>query len=205
MTRRVICKPMPEMVKLEKVLCRSAPWRFWTRRFMVPWALQGIRPRGTALEIGGGSGLMSAEMLRCFPELKLTVTDLDAAMLETALHELEPQSDRAVIEVADASQLPFQDGSFDQVFSFIMLHHVVSWERAVGEALRVLRPGRWFVGYDILDTWPLRVFHKLERADVRLIKLVELQSLLEELDVERCVLTPGGLGTVVRFKIQKAT
>jgi ubiquinone/menaquinone biosynthesis C-methylase UbiE len=75
------------------------------------------------------------------------------------------------LERADATDLRFAEGSFDFVFSFIMLHHVLEWERALGEAFRVLRPGGWLIGYDILDTALFRWFHRLEGAEVRLMEL----------------------------------
>ena len=61
---------MPEMVALEQMLCRSALWRFWTRKYVLPWALQGMRPSGEGLEIGAGSGLMAAGLLDAFPDLE---------------------------------------------------------------------------------------------------------------------------------------
>src|SRR5215472_9446926 len=44
--------PMPAMSRLEAVFCRSAPWRVFTQRAVLPWALQGMRPEGRVLEIG---------------------------------------------------------------------------------------------------------------------------------------------------------
>lgn len=194
---------MPEMVALEKALCRSAPWRYWTRKGVLPWALQDASPRGHGLEIGGGSGLMAAELLRRFPDLRLTVTDFDASMLDGAHDLLRPFGDRAQLATADATELQYADGTFDYVFSFIMLHHVVRWEAALTEALRVLKPGGWIVGYDILDTFLFRLFHKLERADVRLLTLSEIQSFLDPAPADRALLIPGSTRSTVRFKIRK--
>jgi SAM-dependent methyltransferase len=44
-------------------------------------------------------------------------------------------------QVADAEELPFEDGSFDLVHSRDSLHHMASPERALREYRRVLRPG----------------------------------------------------------------
>jgi SAM-dependent methyltransferase len=43
--------------------------------------------------------------------------------------------------VADATDLPFPDASFDVVTFFDVLEHIPDDARAVAEALRVLRPG----------------------------------------------------------------
>lgn len=42
---------------------------------------------------------------------------------------------------ADAENLPFQDSSFDLVYSWGVLHHTPDTERAFSEAFRVLTPG----------------------------------------------------------------
>jgi len=42
---------------------------------------------------------------------------------------------------ADAAALPFGDGSFDVVYSYNTFEHVAEPDKALGEALRVLRPG----------------------------------------------------------------
>ena len=192
---------MPEMVALEKVFCRSAPWRWWTRRYVMPWALQGVSPSGRALEIGAGGGIMATAMLDRFPDLELVVTDYDGAMLAAGQRFLERFGPRANLEIADATSLGFADHSFDYVFSFIMLHHVVEWEKAFAEALRVLRPGGWLLGYDLLDNRMFRGLHRLERAKVRSMTLPELDSVLSDLPVSRAVLT--GRGSLLRFRIQK--
>jgi ubiquinone/menaquinone biosynthesis C-methylase UbiE len=42
---------------------------------------------------------------------------------------------------ADAEDLPFDDGSFDLVYSWGVLHHTPQMDRALAEAQRVLAPG----------------------------------------------------------------
>jgi ubiquinone/menaquinone biosynthesis C-methylase UbiE len=52
-------------------------------------------------------------------------------------------------EEGDAEALPYADASFDAAVSNFGIHHVPRPERAVGEALRVLRPGGRFA----FTTW----------------------------------------------------
>ena len=55
---------------------------------------------------------------------------------------------RAAVRVADVTDLPFPDGSFDLVVSSLSVHHWDHPDAAVPELARVLRPGGRFVVYD---------------------------------------------------------
>jgi ubiquinone/menaquinone biosynthesis C-methylase UbiE len=194
---------MPTMSRFEAAFCRSAPWRFWARRVVLPWALQGIRPGGHVLEIGAGSGAMATELLAAYPSVTMTVTDFDPGMVAAAERRLEPYSDRATARQADGTALPFDDHTFDLVLSWIMLHHTIEWEKALAEAVRVIRPGGHVVGYDLLSTAPLRALHQAEGARFRMMKFDELRDTVRELPVAQAILTPGGGGFVVRFTLRK--
>src|SRR5438045_5195328 len=87
--------------------CRSAPWRVFAGRVVLPWALQGQDLRGDVLEIGCGSGAMAAEMLRRYPTIRLTATDYDDAMLDGARRRLAAFGERVEVRRADATALPF--------------------------------------------------------------------------------------------------
>jgi hypothetical protein len=69
------------MVAAARWFCASAPYRLLAGRVLLPWALQGLRPAGDALEIGAGSGAMAAQLLARYPGLMLMVTDYDAGMV----------------------------------------------------------------------------------------------------------------------------
>lgn len=193
---------MPVMSRFEAAWCRSAPWRALARRVVLPWALQGRRPVGHVLEIGAGSGAMAAELLAVLPDITMTVTDVDPMMVDAASARLRPFGGRATVQVADATSLPFPEASFDAVVSWIMLHHTVEWEKALAEAVRVVRPGREVVGYDLLSTAPLRLLHQAERARFRMIRFDELRDAVRTLPVEQAVLTPSLAGLAVRFVLR---
>ena len=53
--------------------------------------------------------------------------------------------------MADAEDLPFENESFDWVYSWGVLHHTPNTERAVAEASRVLKPG---------GTAKIMIYHK---------------------------------------------
>lgn len=192
------------MSRLQSALCRSAPWRGFARRVVLPWGLQGFEPRGEVLEIGAGSGAMAAEVLATYPDVRMTVTDFDDDMVRAASGRLSEFGDRVTSRQSDATTLPFPDGTFDMVLSWVMLHHTVAWETAVAEAIRVLRPGGSLVGYDLLSTAPLRVLHRGKHEHLRLIRLSGLRTALGQLPVDQAVLTLSLAGFTVRFSVRKS-
>ena len=194
---------MPTMSRFEATFCRSAPWRFVARRVVLPWALQGARPVGEVLEIGAGSGAMAAEVLAMHPDIRMTVTDFDAEMVAAAEERLAAFADRTSTRQADATALPFDDDSFDVVLSWIMLHHTLEWEKALAEAVRVTRPGGHVVGYDLLNTAPMRVLHQAEGARFRMMRFAELRATVNDLPVSQAVLTPAPTRFAVRFMLRK--
>jgi ubiquinone/menaquinone biosynthesis C-methylase UbiE len=195
---------MPEMPAVARALVTSPPYRLIARRVVLPWVLQGERLAGEGLEIGAGSGAMTAQLLSAFPRLRMVVTDYDAAMVAAAQHALASFGDRASAQRADATRLPFDDSRFDVVFSAAMLHHVVAWEDALAEAVRVLRPGGLLLGYDLLDTVPARLLHFGEGQDTRLLRPDQLSAELARLQAVSIRIRPGIASLVVRFTARKA-
>jgi ubiquinone/menaquinone biosynthesis C-methylase UbiE len=191
------------MSRAERAVCRSAPWRTFTRHLVLPWALQGTRLGGEVLEIGAGSGAMAEELLATTPAVTMCVTDFDQAMVSTAANRLAGFGTRVTARQADATALPFDDSSFDTVVSWIMLHHTVAWEHALTEAVRVLRPGGSLLGYDLVNAAPLRWLHRADDADHRMIAIDELRAELERLPVVDVSVRPGLGRVVMRFKARR--
>ena len=195
---------MPVMSRVEAGFCRSSAWALFARRAIVPWAVQGQPVAGDVLEIGAGAGAMAEAILRRYPEARLTVTDFDPSMVAALERRLGAYDDRVRVEQADASALPYADGRFDVVLSFLMLHHTVRWEQVLSEAVRVLRPGGRLVGYDLLAVQPWRLLHKVEGAAHRLISMEELDPLFDELPVEGVRIQRQLAGQVLRFTARRA-
>jgi SAM-dependent methyltransferase len=194
---------MPAMSTVEQAFCRSRLWRWFTRRAIFPWALDGTDLHGEVLELGSGSGAMAEELLARFPSIRLTATDVDPAMVEAASRRLTPFGDRVEVQQADATQLPFPDGRFDAVVSFIMLHHTVQWEQALAEAARVLRPRGRLAGYDVVVSRPTRVLHRIDLSPHRLATISELRARLEQLPFDDACVGPALGGLVVRFAARR--
>lgn len=187
---------MPAMSTIERAFCRSAPWRGFSSRVVVPWVLDGRTLTGETLELGTGSGAMAEVLLERFPAMRLRGTDVDAEMVETGQRRLARFGPRVTVEQADATSLPFASGEFDAVVSFLMLHHVIDWERALSEAARVLRPGGTLFGYDLVDSWPAESLHRLDGSPHRLATAGGIRSCLAELGLDD-VRTAGSFGGLV--------
>ncbi len=92
------------------------------------------------LEIGVGMGADHAEWARVGPR-SLTGVDLTPRAIEYTADRLSLLGLDSALRVADAEGLPFEDDSFDLVYSWGVLHHSPDTHRAIQEVYRVLRPG----------------------------------------------------------------
>jgi SAM-dependent methyltransferase len=108
-----------------------------------PWLYEAAEFKHHAgqrvLEIGCGTGCDLLQFARHGAEA--TGIDITPEHLRLA-RERVGQS--AQVQEAEATDLPFPDGSFDYVYSHGVLHHIKDARRAVEEVFRVLRPGGRF-------------------------------------------------------------
>jgi ubiquinone/menaquinone biosynthesis C-methylase UbiE len=91
-------------------------------------------PLHDILEVGGGRSGLGAML---FPGATITNLDFDASYADAPCNHLE----NVTFVCADATNLPFENSSFDVVTMFDLLEHVPDDAKAVSEAKRVLRPG----------------------------------------------------------------
>jgi SAM-dependent methyltransferase len=92
------------------------------------------------LEIGVGMGADHLEWARAQPR-SLAGIDFTRRAIAFTRRRLEAQGLTSDLRVADAEDLPWADDSFDIVYAWGVIHHSPDTPRAVGEILRVLRPG----------------------------------------------------------------
>jgi glycogen(starch) synthase len=91
------------------------------------------------LEAGCGSGIA----VQLFSEAGANVTAIDLTdwAVETTRRRLAAFGLEGRVLQADAEALPFENGSFDLVFSWGVIHHTTHMDKALSELVRVCRPG----------------------------------------------------------------
>jgi arsenite methyltransferase len=140
-------------------------------------ALRGRR----VLEIGCGRGFNLLSLARrnskvAFVGIDLTPWHVRAARLVAwRCRNLD-------IHEGDFHRLPYEDESFDLVFSVEAICHAADVYRVVGEVRRVLRPGGRFVAIEPWRRSGFETFGQAARNAVRLVETVFILPNLQEFD-----------------------
>lgn len=102
---------------------------------MLPRALDRV------LDVGCGPGVLADALLERANDF--WGIDLSAQMIAHGCARMatHPLRSRCHLGVGDAEAMSFEDGFFDAVVSLGMLEYLLSYERALAEIFRVLRPG----------------------------------------------------------------
>jgi SAM-dependent methyltransferase len=152
----------------------------------------GLRSGERVLDMGCGAGRHAFEMYRrgadvvAFdqdPDELVGVRDLFVAMEEAG--EVGVGGDADVKE-GDALAMPFGDGEFDRIVAAEILEHIPADLQAIGELVRVLRPGgtiavtvpRWFPE---MICWKLsEAYHNNPGGHIRIYSDAELIGKLSD-------------------------
>jgi trans-aconitate methyltransferase len=115
----------------------SAPQQAWGRRVLERLPLDGGE---RVLDIGCGSGRLTAEIVERVPDGGVVGLDRSAAMLEKAAVYLRDRAPRPSLVRADAAALPFRR-TFDAVFSGATFHWIHDHAALFRSIVTALRPG----------------------------------------------------------------
>jgi len=149
-----------------------------------------LDPEDLVLDVAAGTGHVAR---RFAPHVRMVVAvDATAAMLERGWIEAKRAALKNIVFMqADATALPFVDGSFDVVVSRFALHHFEDPGVPIAEMRRVLRPGGRLAVADLVsdpdpETAALqnRLEHLRDPSHTRMLSLEELAQLAAGRDVE---------------------
>lgn len=96
------------------------------------------------LEIGVGAGTDHLQWARAGAESY--GVDLTDQAIETTRAHLKSHGLKSNLQRIDAEQLPFDDETFDLVYSWGVIHHSEHPDKIIAEIRRVLKPNGRFVG-----------------------------------------------------------
>jgi len=99
---------------------------------------------------------------------------------------IESKTNKAVVEEADVTALPYSDGFFDKVLCISTIEHVINDKKGIEEMMRVLKPGG-----KLLLTTEFNELHGKEYSETdgtyyRVYDPETLGKLLDGLNVEMC-------------------
>lgn len=102
-----------------------------------------LLPGHEILDVGCGTGTLAVVIKRRLPDVHVTGVDPDPKALALAARKAKRAGVPVRFDRGFADALEYAGGSFDRVFSSMMLHHVPRKERpaALAEMRRVLKPG----------------------------------------------------------------
>jgi len=119
----------------------------------------------SVLEIACGTGIVTRRLREHMPNgAKLVATDLNQAMIDHAQAHLADLPGIAY-QVADAADLPFEDGLFDVAAMQFGLMFVPDKDQAAREARRVLKPGGTFL-VSVWDEMRLNPFGRVAHETI---------------------------------------
>ena len=111
----------------------------------------------TVLDVGGGYGVVSEEVLGLFPRARVTLQDYSRPMLDLARRRLAGYRDRvgyALADLRDPTWTGAVGGPFDLAVSAIAIHNLRRLDliaQCYQGIARVLKPGARFLDYDLFD------------------------------------------------------
>jgi len=146
---------MPPSAQVQSIFTRIAPRYDLMNRLMtggqdIAWrreviARAKLNEGSRLLDLGAGTGDLAREALRQHLGCRVAAADLTLAMILKGKERVGLQPGWAT---ADALRLPYRSGSFDALVSGFLLRNVADLTQALGEQLRVLRPGGRWVALD---------------------------------------------------------
>lgn len=146
--------------------------RPWMNPYKFPWIMDRIEAEAgrlagrRLLEVGCGMGYDSLEFIR--RGVRVTAVDLTEAAVAYAKRHFDiVEADAEEVRVGNALDLPFDDESFDAVWSNGVLHATGDTPKAIDEVWRVLKPGgRAIISHFYRRPSWMHLIHRLGRENI---------------------------------------
>ncbi|NTE00820.1 class I SAM-dependent methyltransferase [Agrobacterium tumefaciens] len=101
------------------------------------------------LDIGAGTGLMSAFFHEKYPDAKITLVDISSAMLKKAEERFEGNKNISFLN-ADFATVELAENYYDLVVSGLAIHHLPDElkQQLFNKIAKTLKSGGWFINAD---------------------------------------------------------
>jgi ubiquinone/menaquinone biosynthesis C-methylase UbiE len=100
------------------------------------------------LDLGCGNGAVPIYLARKY-QLDVTGVDVDPDQIRLAEAQSQGLSQARFLTL-DGTQLPFEKDEFNIVSTHKVMHHIPTWQDAVSEMIRVLKPGGYLIYSDFV-------------------------------------------------------
>ena len=159
------------------------------------------------LDLGAGTGLLSALVAHVFPRARITLTDASPRMLHVARRRFTDEPERFELRAVDYAKVPLPGGEYDAVVSALSIHHLDGAEKRelFRKIYSALSNGGVFVNADQVqgetpeaeslyrETWLRQVRERGVREDDLTAALVRMrEDEMSTLDEQRAWLISGG-------------
>ena len=181
------------------------------------------KSRAKVLDVGCGGGQNAVELLKRYPEIELTGVDLSDSQIDRAIGRSNNFQNRSQFIQGDALNLPFDDETFDVVYSIASIKHWPDKKLGLAECIRVLKQGgklfiieadksaSWSECRNFVEKWrlpfftmPLNLFFFKNVVIANSISLKEAKGLWGRLNLDHAdVSKVTGLPALLMYGVKK--
>ena len=113
--------------------------------------LPHLRPGMRLLDLGCGPGTISVGLADAVAPGRLIGVDMEPTQIEMAGAAAKAGGhNNAAFQTGDATDLPFDDATFDVAFCHALLNHAPDTQAVLAEVKRVLKPGGLFAAREVI-------------------------------------------------------